>query len=290
VSEPEATNVEPAVVGNAIPETIELAITSGSNPKAGVGAGRKYQITRRGIVFEGKLTFEQWKAGLAGWLRAKDLFHVGYADWLIYGKDNFGEEKVDETLELFGADMADAIKAYAIGQIPLDLRLDNLTGEHYWVLAKELPSAKKEQGKWAALAEKHGLTPAELKQSIQAGKIVRQEAISRERGSNSGIPNIEGVTLIFQRVVKQIGGESKILEQPLEWKLRFLDEVHPIVEIAHKVEETIPENILHPPPAPPAPPEPSEQEKIEANEMRSGPEKFHAPEAPQAAPTAEVGA
>src|SRR5882724_1535846 len=106
-----------------MPEEVELAITSDANPKAGIGAGRKFQITRTGIRFLGKMSLEQWSELLACWQwMGRDLYHVGLADIIEYGNEHFGAGVVDERLEFFGFDMADALKAHAIGQIPLDLR------------------------------------------------------------------------------------------------------------------------------------------------------------------------
>ena len=47
--------------------------------------------------------------------------------------------------------------------------------------------------------------------------------------------------MTFQRWMKQAGGEQKILEQSVEWKKHFLEEVDPIIDLAQKVDATLPE-------------------------------------------------
>jgi hypothetical protein len=225
-------------VASSVPQTFVLAVTP--NEATPIEKDRLVQIMATGLRFLGDMTFEQWREALAGWKKISSFFHIGLSDFIEYGREKFGEEKVDETLELFDFDMADVMKAHAIGQLPLDLRDAALTAEHYYVLSKSLPGAKKEQGKWAAIAKKDTLSAIELKRSIEAGKVIRQEEIDQQSGRDSGVPNIEGLAMTFQRWTKQIGGEQKILEQPLEWKKKFLEEVHPIVELAQKVESTIP--------------------------------------------------
>jgi hypothetical protein len=220
-----------------VPAVLELAVVHEGEI---VDQDARIRIFPTRIEFVGKMSFDQWREALRTWQRATAIFHIGLADIIHYGKQEFGEGKVDETLELFGFDMADVLKAHAIDQLSLDIRDVNLTGEHYYVLAKSLPNAKKEQGRWAAIATKEKLTPGELKASIEKGKVIRQSERENTRGSDSGVPNIEGLSLVFQRWEKQAGGEEKILAQPLEWKQKLLHELHPIVELAEKVKETLP--------------------------------------------------
>lgn len=202
----------------------------------------KIVMTPLGLrVIGGKLSYEEWQRYIFAWKKGKSIFHMGLCDLIQYGKDEFGVEKVDETLEAYDFDMADVLKAHAIGQLPLDLRESSLNGEHYYVLARQLGGLTKEQGKWAAIAKKETLTPIELKRSIEKGTVVKQADIERESGQNSGVPNIEGLAMTFQRWVKQAGGEEKILEQPNDWKERFLREIEPIRMLAEKVEGTLPE-------------------------------------------------
>ncbi len=219
------------------PESVVLALVTESSVAP---TTPRIQITPLGVQFLGKMTYGQWREALFAWKKGGDIFHIGLADFIEYGKKEFGEDKVDETLELFDFDMADVLKSHAIGQLPLDLRDVSLTSEHYYILAKGLPSAMKEQARWAAIAKKNALTPIELKRSIEKGEVVKQAEIERTSGQNSGLPNIEGLAMTFQRWTKQVGGEENILKQPDDWKRKFLDEVHPIVELAQKVESTLP--------------------------------------------------
>jgi hypothetical protein len=235
-TEKSAPDTKPEVSA-IIPQIVTLAVMSGDAP---ITAGCKIAITSTGIEFLGDMSIEQWREILRSWQKAGSIYHIGLADILGYGKAKFGEQAVDDTLELFGFDMADVLKANAIGQLLLEIRTESLTSEHLYILSKSLPNEKKEQGRWAAIATKEGLSAVELKQSIEEGKIVRQQQINRDSGRDSGVPNIEGLALVFQRWEKQAGGQEKILAQPLDWKRKFLEEIDPIVDLAAKVKETLP--------------------------------------------------
>lgn len=223
------------------PESVALTLFMGEKP-----VDARIILTPTGVEIEGQLSFEEWQRAVFTWKKIFEAFHVGFSDIVSYGRKEFGDAKVDETLEAFHFDMSDILKCYAIGQLPLDLRNESLTGEHYYILAKGLPNATKEQGRWAALALKEHLTPIELKRSIEKGAVVKQKDIERESGQNSGIPNIEGLAMTFQRWMKQAGGEQKILEQPAEWKEHFLQEVDPILALAEKIEATLPNEPVKP--------------------------------------------
>lgn len=217
------------------PESVAMTLVTGEIP-----LNARIILTPTGVRIEGKLSFEEWQRAVFMWKKIFSTFHVGFSDIVTYGRKEFGDNEVDQTLEAFHFDMADILKSYAIGQLPLDLRDESLTGEHYYILARQLPNATKEQGRWAAIAKKEHLTPIELKRSIEKGDVVKQKDIERESGQNSGIPNIEGLAMTFQRWMKQAGGEQKILDQPPEWKEHFLEEVEPIIDMAEKIEATLP--------------------------------------------------
>ena len=230
----------PPVEKIGIPQVLEVAVTTGLKQFAGVGDGRKIQVHRNGISFVGQMHYEQWIEALATWKRVSEVYHFGLADFINYGRERFGAQKVQGALTQLDFDLADVMKAEAIGQSTLDLRLVSLTSEHYYVLGRLLPEGKQEQGKWAALAEKHELSALELKKSIEAGKVIKQPEIDQTSGRNSGITNIEGLTLMFERWERQVGGEEKILH---DWnddlKRLWLEKVRPIVELAVKVERTL---------------------------------------------------
>lgn len=235
-----ATAAEIAAPKLVIPEVFELAVTGGLKQYAGVGDGRKIQVMPHGIQFLGKMTEEQWLETLGSWKRIKDIYHFGLADIVNYGQEKFGKEKVDAALEQLNFELSDIVHAEAIGQTTFAFRLEGLSSEHYYVLGKELAGAQKEQAKWATLAQKHGLSAFELKKSIESGKVIKRPEIDQSSGRNSGITNIEGITLQFERWERQVGGEEKILHDwDRELKERWLEKVRPIIELANKVQESL---------------------------------------------------
>ncbi|MDR0532519.1 MAG: hypothetical protein LBH01_01035 [Verrucomicrobiales bacterium] len=218
---------------------VELAVTTGQSPREGVGRGQRLQITDRGIVFNGKMSLDQWRDLLASLQQVKNRFHVYLADAIVYGREHFGERKVGEILDQMQFDYADCSRAMHIGQIELDLRLPELTAEHLCVLGMELQNNRKMQAKWVKLALQHGLTPLELRKSIQAGKVLRQEAVDELSGRDAGITTIEGVRFSFDRWKKQVGGEEAVLGWDVENKRLWLQQVEPIIILAEKVKATL---------------------------------------------------
>lgn len=168
----------------------------------------------------------------------KDAYKFVLADIISYGLKNFGREKVDEGLIQLQFNLGEVNEAFAIGQIPLPLRVERLKPEHYYILGKA-DLTTKERGKWAALADKHELEPMELQKSIEAGKIVHQAAIDQISGKNSGITTIEGISWWYDRWERQIGGREVVLAWKVDLKKRWLDEVRPIVELAREVEKSL---------------------------------------------------
>jgi hypothetical protein len=218
---------------------IELAITTGQQARVGVGVGRRMQLTARGIVFNGKMTFEQWREALVMLRQVKDRYHIYLADVLGYGRANFGEARVEEALGQLEFDYAECAKAMHIGQIELNLRLPELNAEHFCVLGMELKDDPKAQAKWVKLAVQHALTPLELRKSIQAGGVIKQDKVNALSGRDAGISTIEGVRFSFDRWEKQVGGESAVLGWTPEIKKQWLIQVEPIVELAGKVRATL---------------------------------------------------
>ena len=137
-------------------------------------------------------------------------------------------------------DLGDAIKALAIGQLPLDLRTERLTSEHMFVLKKADLTAK-EQHHWGAISDKEELTPMELQKSIQAGKVMKRADIDRLSGHNSGIATIQGLNFWFAQWKRKVGGEAGVLAWELSQQEAWLVEVCPIVELAEKVAKFVAE-------------------------------------------------
>ena len=221
----------------AFPATyVELAVVTGTPDKAGVGLGRKFQITSRGVKFRGKMTYDQWFQGLQMLKLVREGWDFAYADFVRQGRMEFGDDQVSEALKQLEFDMLDTVRAYRIGQCEFDFRSPLLCAEHYYILGgMENP----ERTKWAGIAEKEGLTALELKKSIEAGQIVRQESVNNTSGRGAGITNVQSLHLWFSRWETQAGGRKEILAWPTDRKRALLDEVRPLVELARELEATL---------------------------------------------------
>lgn len=162
------------------------------------------------------------------------MFHFGLADLLRYGKKNFGEPVVMDTLGQLEFEFSDGVKAFAIGQTPLDRRVSELSSEHYYVLGKaEL--TPRERDRWAALARQHGLTAHELQISIENGKVTRQADVDQVSGKGAGINTIQGISFWYRRWERQVGGRKTVLGWTDKMKQEWLGHVKPIVDLALEV-------------------------------------------------------
>jgi len=191
--------------------TISLALTSGLAPGAKLRENRLLKFSPTGIKFEGELTLEQWKELVALWRGVRVAYFTGLADIMAYGKAKFGEDTVKETLAQCDFDLNDELRALAIGQLPLELRTVSLTEEHYFVLGKYVDNDK-DRGKWAAAAEKHELSAYELQKSIEAGEVIKGDALKSRQGRNSGFLTIQSLSARFELWERNVGGENAILQ------------------------------------------------------------------------------
>jgi hypothetical protein len=207
--------------------TLRLAITTGLAPGGSLRPQRMFELDNRGIRFlaptkgHGSMTLDQFTELLRFWKTAREVWDIGLADILNYGKACFGEETMDALMEQLDFDLSDKMRAYAIGQIPLDMRSKGLTSEHLYVLGRI--EDKSERGRWMALVDKHQLTPMELKKSIEVGQVVRQEQVDQVQGGQSGINTIQGVAHWFADWLRKTGGEQKIFAMSPERKRQLLE-------------------------------------------------------------------
>lgn len=205
------------------------------------GKGRasvEVRIGPLGATVLGKLTYERWKTVLLSWRRCNGSWMLVFADLLRYGRERFGDKRVDEALFQMQFDLGDSIKALAIGQIPLGLRTERLTSEHMFVLAKA-DLTEKERRHWAVVSDKEQLKPRELQKSIEAGKVLKQADIDRISGHNSGIATIQGLSFWFAQWKRKVGGDEGVLAWDLRQQEAWLVEVCPIVELAEKVAKSV---------------------------------------------------
>lgn len=194
------------------------------------------KVEARGVRLAPNLPFEQWREMLRMWRGLKDTWQFGVADFMSYGAKAFGEEKVQAAMEQLLFDLKDGLHGEVIGQIPLDLRDQPLSAEHYYVLGRAELTAR-ERGRWAALAVKEEMTPLRLQKSIEAGRVLRKDEIDEMSGKNSGIPTVQGVRFLWDRWARKVG--DKAFKWTTDLKRQCLDEIKPIVEFARKLEASL---------------------------------------------------
>lgn len=194
-------------------------------------------ITRYGLRIQEDLTEETWTALMMKLKLIKDTFRTTIADLLSYGRNRFGEDFVNDTVEQLEFSFEDITQANAIGKVPLALRQGyQLTSEHSYVLGLAFPDDPTSQDLWASRAREHHLSALALKRSIERGEIITDEALKGETGSGSGIPVINGLGLQFSRWQNHIGGEEKVLTMSEPARRQILREISPIAALCRRIE------------------------------------------------------
>lgn len=177
-------------------KTLNFAVTTGLSAGAKLRDNRLFKITPTGVIIEGEMSVDQWRELMAMWRTVKTSFHVGLADLVAYGRKRFGEAVVQETMEQLEFDLVDAKQAVEISLLPYECRNLWMRTEHYMVIAGATLTPK-EAVKWSEAAMDHSLTHAQLKLSIQAGKVLKGGELTSESGKNSGMANLPGFRQLF---------------------------------------------------------------------------------------------
>jgi hypothetical protein len=230
-------------MNTAAENKVGLAIVTGQKQYAGVGDGRKFHITDFGIEFVGKMDFDQWRELMHALKKLREVWDLCAGTAVRYGLKNFGREKVEETLSQCEFDHLTAMRSLALGQLELEFSdFTGLSAEHYFVLTMAFPGEdqEKEIGRWAALANKNNMSPVLLKRSIEAGKVLDpDEAASASGRGSGGLGFLEGLGFAFNQWQRRIGGKQAIMDLDRDSKVRWLDSVKPVVELAKEVEGTL---------------------------------------------------
>ena len=205
-------------------------------------SGQNIQFTHQGLRINGEMTLEQWTEFLHTIHSIKSAYHCVLADHINYGRDKFGIASVAIALEQAEFDLADVTKADSIGQLTLDFRQTHeLTAEHYFILSNKLPE-ESERAHWAKIAAKEKLSPLELKRSIEAGKILKQNEITNTSGQGSGLNTIQGAVFRMQQWERDMGGAEKIIRLPCEDRQSLLELLAPMITLAAAIEESLGES------------------------------------------------
>jgi hypothetical protein len=200
--------------------------------------GQNIRFTPQGLIIDGEMTLEQWTEFLNTIHSIKSAYHCVLADHLNYGRNKFGIAAVAIALEQAEFDLADVLKAEAIGQLDFDFRdTHQLNSEHYFILSKL--SDDKDRTRWAKITAKEKLTPLELKRSIESGKVLRAEQIQDTSGQGSGLLTIQGALFKMQQWHVKMGGTESILKLPHQDRQDLLKLLTPAIELAAALEESL---------------------------------------------------
>jgi hypothetical protein len=190
-------------------------------------------ITRHGLSITQDLSLEQWRSILERLRLVKECYHTALSDVIRYGRQRFGEEVADKTIEQLEFPFQDITHAESIGAVPRLLReKTHLTSEHYYILGLLFPSDITSQEMWAARAVEHALSPLALRRSIESDAIITDAELKQKTGNSSGIPVLQAISLPFTRWTRSVGGITGVTQLRREDQLAILTELTPIVEFA----------------------------------------------------------
>jgi hypothetical protein len=127
------------------------------------------------------------------------------ADWRMEGRRQFGDEIVESAEKALQLEFKDLRAAEALEALE-GARSEMLSDEHHLALSKSLDGLGKareewqEQAqKWLRIAEEEGLSPSEIKKSIKAGEIVREETKPAAGSTGTGVLTLESIHMDFLR-------------------------------------------------------------------------------------------
>lgn len=135
-------------------------------------------ITRTGLRFDQKPTFEQFEQTLDIVLGMRDMAQFSKLDLVNYGRREFGAERVAQALRQRDVDQGELDLVFRLEAL-VERRAD-LTIEHQLCVTR---LDETDQKRWLDLARIHKLTPGDLRASIRAGEVCRQETGVRSQGS-----------------------------------------------------------------------------------------------------------
>jgi hypothetical protein len=172
------------------------------------------------------ISYEQWREILKFIQSTRKKAAVYIADCIAFGVSKWGRKKVDEALEQLELEATLVKTAIAITTIPLELRFDNLDGEHYMELAKSgIPKAQKIR--WARIASEQSLTPSQLRFSILEGEVVDRAAA---KAMQTGVLTIQGVRQSFDVWARRVGGIEGVKAMELDHQVEIMEELDAICE------------------------------------------------------------
>jgi hypothetical protein len=183
-------------------------------------------ITEAGLIFQENTTRAEWREIGMMLSKAATASTRWVASWRKYGTVAFGAEIVElETGQLCFPTVVTA-QAKQLEMLPEEVFAQGNIGPGHAKVLAEACDSPLDQSRWAKVAIKEGLTPGELRASIEEGKVVRRSDDEKKGGGS--ISSIHGVRGLYDR-----WAATTLKERPLdEWHpedLRaLLDELKPI--------------------------------------------------------------
>lgn len=153
------------------------------------------------------------------------------SSWLDFGRLNFGDEFVRESVSQLEFEFSDVRKAQLLSSLPL--RDADLSAEHHFVLAKShLDDTGRDM--WVQLAKKESLSAAELQESIKTGTVTKINQTDEKRNWGSGFATVQGISRQWDLLLKQIDDLWR------EWSASEIAEfrtlIGPIIEFDRKLQ------------------------------------------------------
>lgn len=137
------------------------------------------RATKTALILPDGMRPEEW-AACGDYLQAAEKsLGVWKADWLSYGHANYEAEFVQSTLVQMEFDLKELERLELLGQVEPAHRHQELTPEHFLVVAKRVEDPK-ERETWLSTAQIEGLTPRELQASIRANEVIHIEMEKRQ--------------------------------------------------------------------------------------------------------------
>lgn len=187
-----------------------------------------FTLTRTGIIIPDDLTENNWRDGLKLFKWAQTSLKLGFASYIAYGTAKFGRDKVSAALGQLEFDMPTVTQAMDINTVPDEIRYDNLTADHYIVLARSSDLTKAKKADWSRIASEQNLTPPQLKASIAAGEVV---SVSVTRQQQHGIIGIHGIRQELDIWLNRVGGIDGILKMDQAHQDEILGEIERFADL-----------------------------------------------------------
>jgi hypothetical protein len=180
------------------------------------------RATKTALILPEGMKPEEW-AACGDYLQAAEKsLGVWKADWLRYGHANYEAAFVQSTLVQMEFDLKELERLELLGQVEPAHRHQELTPEHFLVVAKRVEDPK-ERETWLSTAQIEGLTPRELQASIRANEVIHIEMEKRQ----VSLPSPYAARAEYRAWRKELG------EAWQSWKRQdFLDVAETMKEMA----------------------------------------------------------